>query len=324
MRIGIEFAPNVPVRDIVEYAKLAEKNDIEYLWLHDHYNDRNAYVILSQVATATKRINLGPGVTNTFTINPAVTASAIATLDEISEGRAILGIGTGDLSILSELGIPVQTPVARLRDGVEIIRQLFKAEKFSYKGKVFYVNDAGLKFKTRKDIPIYIGAQGPAMLKMAGEIGDGCIINASSPVDLKQSMNIVKLGFSEKRDFDMVAYTTFSIDKNENEAKRAVIPMVAFIVAGSPEGTLRRHTIPIEDIRKIKSAFYSGDYKSTFSAVTDQMIEAFSISGNPEDIKTKISLIKDIGITQLIAGDPVGPNKENSIKLIGKHVTGKF
>ena len=121
---GIEFVPNETVPTIINYCKFAEDNGLNYLWITDHYNNRNVFEMLALIAANTSRIKMGPGITNAFTQSPAVTASAICTIDEISNGRATLGIGPGDLSTLPKIGIPMETPVARLTEAVDIIKGL--------------------------------------------------------------------------------------------------------------------------------------------------------------------------------------------------------
>jgi len=93
MKFGIELVPNTKYYEIEFYAKLAEDSGFSHVWVTDHYNNRNVFAILSILARATNRVKIGTSVTNPFHMNPAVIASAIATINEISNGRAILGIG---------------------------------------------------------------------------------------------------------------------------------------------------------------------------------------------------------------------------------------
>jgi 5,10-methylenetetrahydromethanopterin reductase len=116
MKFGIEFLPNEPVDKIVKLVKLAEDVGFEYAWVTDHYDNKNVYVTLGLVAEGTETIKIGPGVTNPYVRNPAITASAIATIDELSNGRATLGIGPGDKASFDALGIEWTKPVSTLRN----------------------------------------------------------------------------------------------------------------------------------------------------------------------------------------------------------------
>ncbi|MDI6889104.1 MAG: 5,10-methylenetetrahydromethanopterin reductase [Methanocellales archaeon] len=316
---GIEFVPDIPVDALVSHCVLAENNGFDAIWITDHYNNRSVYATLALVAKRTKQVKLGPGVTNTYHIHPALTASAIATIDEISNGRAMLGIGAGDGSTLSSLGVQINKPVARLKEAVEIIRRLLNGDRITFNGKFFVVKDAKLTFK-RPNIPIYIGAQGPVMLKTAGAIGDGVLINASHPADFKYA--IPKVKESAPKDFDIAAYASFSVDKNAEEARKAARPAVAFIAAGSPPEVLERHNISPADVAPVKNALARGDFRAAFSSVTDQMIDAFSIHGTPDHCIQRVKKLFDLGVTQVVVGSPIGPDVPTSIKIIGEEIIG--
>ncbi|MCD1294469.1 5,10-methylenetetrahydromethanopterin reductase [Methanocella sp. CWC-04] len=318
---GIEFVPNVPTKELIKYCKYAEQNAIDFLWITDHYNNRNVFAELALIAAETERIKLGPGITNAFTASPAVTASAICTIDEVSDGRATLGIGPGDLSTLPKIGIPMETPVARLTEAVSIISKLWAGEAVSTPdNKVFKFAGAQLAYKPKqKKIPIYIGAQGEKMLETAGAIGDGVLINASNPKDFQYAVPIVKKTAGDKK-FDIAAYACFAIDKDSKKAKKAVLPVVAFIAAGSPVPVLQRHGLNLDAVNTIKAGLAKGDFKTAFGAVDDAMIEAFSIYGSPAELNEKIKNLVGMGVTQIVAGSPIGPDKNTSIRLVGKYV----
>ncbi len=327
MRVGIEFVPDIKYYELEYYAKLAEDNGFSDVWITDHYNNRNAYSILTLLAVKTDRMRLGVGVTNPYHINPALTASAIATINEISGGRAVLGIGPGDKATLERIGISWERPLTAVREAVEVIRKLHAGKRVSYKGRMFELREAKLSFKTGP-IPIYIGAQGPRMLSLAGEIGDGVLINASHPKDFEEAMKNVEKGLSRsgrsREDVDIVAYTSMSIDKDRKKARDAAKIVVAFIVYGSPQAVLDRHGLRAEDVDRVREALTKGDWPGVIKAVTDEMINAFSISGTPDDAVERIAELSKVGVTTVVAGSPIGPRKDKSIELIGKEVIPKF
>jgi 5,10-methylenetetrahydromethanopterin reductase len=318
---GIEFVPNVPTKELVDYCIFAEDNGLDYLWITDHFNNRYVFEMLALIADKTSRIKLGPGITNAFTSSPAVTASACCTVDEISNGRATLGIGPGDLSTLPKIGLAMETPVARLTEAVGVIKGLWSgAPVVTPDNKVFKFNGAALAFKPKgKTIPVYIGAQGEKMLETAGKIGDGALINASNPKDFAFAVPIIKKAAGEKK-FDIAAYTSFSINKDAKKAKGAVRPVVGFIAAGAPVPVLQRHGLDLNAVNTIKGGLAKGDFKTAFGAVSDAMIDAFSIYGTPDDMKAKIAGLEAAGCTQIVAGSPIGADKNQSIRLIGKYI----
>ncbi|MDD3421424.1 MAG: 5,10-methylenetetrahydromethanopterin reductase [Methanocellales archaeon] len=322
--LGIEFVPDMPLNDLVNHCVLAENQGFDAIWVTDHYNNRNVYATLALVAEKTKRVRLGPGVTNAYQIHPALTASAIATIDNISNGRAMLGIGAGDRTTLASLGIQMDKPVEKLKEAVEIIRRLLTGERLSFQGDFFRIEGAKLSLKCSEiPIPIYIGAQGPLMLRTASAIGDGVLINASHPLDFKYAVSQVQEG-SPKAGFDIAAYASFSVDLDEEKAKKAVVPVVAFIVAGSPAPVLERHDIDSTDVDAIKSALAKGDFRTAFRSVTNLMVDAFSIYGSPDHCIRRIKELHEIGVTQVVVGSPIGPDVPTSIKLIGEEIIGEI
>ena len=124
---------------------------------------------------------------------------------------------------------------------------------------------------------------------------------------------------------DVTAYACFSIDKDPAKAVNAAKVVVAFIVAGSPDLVLERHGISVDAKKQIGDAIAKGDFGALMGGlVTSQMIEAFAICGTPEDCMKRIKDLEAIGVTQIVAGSPIGPDKEKAIKLIGKEIIAKM
>ncbi|MEM4188204.1 MAG: 5,10-methylenetetrahydromethanopterin reductase [Candidatus Hadarchaeum sp.] len=316
MKFGIEFVPNEPIEKIVKLVKLAEDVGFEYAWITDHYNNKNVYETLALIAKGTETIKLGPGVTNPYVRSPAITASAIATLDELSNGRATLGIGPGDKATFDALGIEWVKPVSTIRDAIAMIRTLLAGEKTESGAQLM-----GVKAVQEK-IPVYMGAQGPMMLKTAGEIADGALINASNPKDFEAAVPLIKEGAEAAgkslSDIDVAAYTCCSIDEDAEAAANAAKIVVAFIAAGSPPPVFERHGLPADTGKKFGDLLGKGDFGGAIAAVDDALMEAFSVVGTPDEFIPKIEALAEMGVTQYVAGSPIGPDKEKSIKILGE------
>lgn len=328
MKFGIELVPNVKYFELEYYTKLAEDVNFEYEWITDHYNNRNVYSMLTLLALKTSTMRVSAGVANPYTLHPAVIASSIATVNEVAEGRAILGIAAGDKVTLDKIGFKWQKPLTRLKEAVEIIRQLLEGKTVDYNGEFFQLGGAKINFECG-DIPIYIGAQGPKMLKLAAELGDGVLINASNPKDFSEAQKSIESGLKgSKKDFDVAAYTSMSVDKDREKAREAAKIVVAFIAAGSPQVIFDRHNIDLEKIEKVKEAldlaFKKGEWKQINKTVDEQLLDAFSISGTPDDVIDNIEKLSREGVTQVVAGSPLGPNKKKAINLMGKQIISQF
>ncbi len=328
VKFGIEFVPEAPSSQVAYYSGLAERTGFEYVWITDHFNNRNVWVGMTNVSLLTNSIKVGTGVTNPYCVNPVVIASAIASLDELNNYRTILGLGPGDEVTLRNLGVERVKPLRGMRESVDIIRRLWKREEVSYEGKVFNVAKARLAFKVQRTPPIYLAAQGPLMTKLAGEIADGILINASHPKDYEIAKEHIESGAKKAGrnldEIDIAAYVSFAVDKKTQKAIDAAKIVVAFIVAGSIPMILDRHGIPKEEADQISGYLSKGKWGEAIGAVTPEMIDTFCVAGTPDEVIEKINSLMGAGVTQLICGSPLGKDIPKAIKLIGKSVMPAF
>ncbi|MCJ7794958.1 MAG: 5,10-methylenetetrahydromethanopterin reductase, partial [Methanoregulaceae archaeon] len=226
-----------------------------------------------------------------------------------------------------KIAIKGEKPVARLEEAVVQIRKLCAGEQVNKSGLVFFDYD-GAKLTgvnlpdKKKGVPIYIGAQGPKVLELAGRVGDGALINASNPKDFAIAIPIIKAACDKvgKKNFDIGAYTAMSIDQSEKKARNSAKIVAAFIAAGSPPDLLTRHGLNLDNVAKIKAALGKFDFKTVGELVGDKEIDAFTIAGTPEMVKVKCEALTKSGVTQIIFGSPLGPDMTNSIRLLGKYV----
>jgi 5,10-methylenetetrahydromethanopterin reductase len=326
---GIEFVPMELFWKTTYYTMQAEKLGYDSIWITDHFNNRNVYVSLSFIANYTDQIKLGPGVTNPYLIHPIITAQSVASLNEVAPGRVLCGIGAGDKTTLEMLGIKMKSPLTAMRESVELIKKQIDREKGAYEGKMFRaLPGSRFNFKVKSGIPIYIGAQGPKMLQLAGEIGDGALINASHPDDIERAVGLISKGATKAsktmEDVDVAAYTSFSIADKKKEAMKSVVPVVAYIVAGSPPFILEKHGISVEKADTIKSELANRNWGKAFGAVEPGMIDAFSICGDPDQCTEKINELFKTGVNHFITGSPLGPHKKEAINLFGHEVMPHF
>ncbi len=328
LKFGIEFVPSEPYWKTLYYAIQAEKRGFDHLWITDHFNNRNVYVTLTTAAIYTKKIKLGPGVTNPYLINPVMTAQSIASLNEIARDRVVLGIGAGDKTTLESAGVQMRRPLTAVRETIKIVRGMIEGKSITYEGKVFQAKGARFLFKPHGSIPVYVGAQGPKMLKMAGNIGEGVLINACHPKDVGYAVDQARKGIEEAgknmADVDIAAYTSFSVHKDLEKANKAAVPVVAYIVAGSPSIILQRHNINLRKAEEIREALKAAQWGQAFGAVSSRMIESFSVCGTPDMCVDRINQLLKSGISQFVVGSPIGPNVRKSIDLISDKIIAHF
>ncbi|PTD93951.1 5,10-methylenetetrahydromethanopterin reductase [archaeon SCG-AAA382B04] len=318
MKFGAELLPDKNLNKLDKFAYKLENNGFSQIWVADHFNNRNTYCVLTSIAKATDKVKIGPGVTNPYITHPAETASAIQTINEISNERALFGIGAGDKFTLNKIGLGWERPLGRIEEAIEIIKSLLAGKKVDFNGDFFELNNAKLDFGANNSkIPIYLGGQGPNMLKLAGEIADGVLINASNPEDIRFGIKQIEKSNS---DTEIAAHTSFSIGEDGEKAKEKAGNVVAFIVASVPESILERHNISKERAKKIAKEIKKGDYQKATSLVNKRMIEAFSVSGNVNGCIRQIDELKNAGADNVVLGSPIGYKKTRGIELIGKKI----
>lgn len=315
MKFSLELLPNEPIKDIIEIIQLAEDIGFENVWITDHYNNRDVFEVLSLAAYETSTIKMGSGVSNPYVRNPVTIAAATSTLNEISEGRAILGVGPGDKATMETLNLSWNKPVKTVKEAILDIRNLLNGETLEHGAFL-----SGTK-KIENHIPIYMAAQGPMMLKGSGEVADGCLINASNPKDFEIAIPLIKEGLLKSnksdKDFTFAAYTACSVDEDIVEAYNQSKIVVAFIMAGAPDVVLERHNISLDTANTVRTALSNHDFKTAVSLIDEDMINAFSVCGTPANIEDKINQMSTLGINEFVVGSPIGKDRVKSLKLLG-------
>ncbi len=319
IKFGVELVPNVSVDKILDLALIIENLNFNYLWITDHYMNRNAYIILSTILYKTSKIKLGVGISNPYTTHPAWLASLIGTLSEISNGRVALGLGSGDKTTLESIGISREKPLTTVKEALIIVKKLLSGDIVNFEGEVFKLRNAKLNFTPPK-VPIYIGAQAPKMLELAGQLGDGVLINASHPEIIQELLKHVKKGLEKSnrniKEIDITACTCISIDSDVEKAKKAVKPIIAFIIAGTRDEILIKYDINMSKVSSIREELSRGNIQKAVDYVDDDMISYFSITGNLNNCLERIKEILKREVSHIVFGSPLGPKKKDSLKML--------
>ncbi len=314
LKFSLELLPNEPICDIIKLIKIAEDINFDNVWITDHYNNRDVFEVLSLASYETSTIRMGSGVSNPYVRNPVTIAAASATLDEISNGRALVGVGPGDKATMETLNLTWQKPISTVQKAIRNVRTLLNNEQLE-SGAVL----SGIK-TVQDTIPIYMAAQGPKMLEASGVVADGTLINASNPKDFEIAVPLIKKGLEKSEvknsDFNFAAYTACSIDEDINTAYNQARIVVAYIIAGAPDIVLERHDISTDAGSEIKKALAAYDFKKAASLTSNDMVNAFSVCGTPEVINTKIEELESLGVNEFVVGSPIGKDRVKSLKLL--------
>ena len=194
VRKSINVIPEGPIAEIVDLAVHAERLGFDRVWVYDEgLATRDVYVVMAAIAAATDRIEIGPGITNPYTRHPGQTAAAIASLDELSGGRAFLGIGAGGSLTLDPLGIGRSRPLSAVRETIGVARALFEGGPVDHEGRTTTLRSASLSYG-RSDTEIWVAGRGPKMLAMGGELADGVMLDFIHKPDLGDAVELVRSG----------------------------------------------------------------------------------------------------------------------------------
>ncbi len=301
-RVGIAFSGGPNPAEIVDCAALAESLGYESAWVAEgHGGDQ--FATLSGCAMRTSTIQLGTAITSLYVRSIPTIAMAAASVDDLSEGRFILGIGSSHkVQVEPEHGVPYGKPLSRTRESVEIIRALLRDGVVQYQGETVQIENFDLWFTPRRaDLPIYVAAVFPKMTALCGEVADGIILTRSTLrtgawVKEKIAEGAALTGRDPSK-VDITSLLPTSVAKTRREALDAMRPGLAFYAGFFPRYNklIAEHGFPAE-AAAIAEAWARDDRKAAVGLVTDAMVDATSVAGTPEECREKIEAYRASGI----------------------------
>jgi F420-dependent oxidoreductase-like protein len=330
-RIGLMAdSPNFPAEwnSVMEKVRIADELGYDSIWLGESWG-YELFTSMADLVRVTKRIKIGAGIANIYSRTPALIASTIATLDQRSDGRMILGLGPSGANVIEHWhGVPFQKPVQRTREYVEIIRMILRGEKLVYHGEMFNL-ERGFKLRftpPRKDIPIYIAAMGPKNVVQSGEISDGVLPvywPANKWGELRSQLDEgARIAGRSAHSAAIAPYITSVIlseqdDENERAAARFTVasPLAYYIgrMGVYYAQMLTRNGFGAE-VETVQEAWKQG-MKSAIEAVPEELLDATSIVGTPQEIVAKLDKWVAAGVDEPILGIPGGSPDEAGEKL---------
>ena len=312
VRFGVGMAPVEPLKKVVATAKLAEELGFEYVVHADQRfaGEKDVFVTLAADALNTSRVKLGPCVSDPFSRIPALLAVAIASLDELSGGRAVLGLGAGG-SGFAQLHLERKHVNQAIREAIVMIKALLAGDVVNFDGQLFKLTDAQLKFTARRDIPIYLATRSPMNLELAGELADGALIATYVSKDqLKFAVDRVRAGAAKAgrklEDVKLISWVYTSISDDGHQAVENVRYFVTqAIINTAPDAypTILAGFHP--DLPAFLSKCRDGGREGIEAAykdrtyMTEDVIKRFSVAGTAEDCVAKIKEISSFGIDDI-------------------------
>ena len=301
-KIGIAFSGGLTATEIADCAERAEALGYESVWVAEgHGGDQ--FAILAACALRTRRIRLGTAISSVFVRTAPTIAMSAATVDELSGGRFVLGLGSSHrVQVGPEHGVEYARPLDRVRDTVAVVRTLLREGEVSHAGETVRIEQFALWFRPRRgDVPVYLSALFPKMTELCGEIADGVILTRSTLDTAAAARARIEAGAKRAgRDSAAIELTSLlpaSVAPDRDAAIAAARPGLAFYAGFFPRYNrlLAESGFP-DEAAAIAKAWAEGGTGAAARAVTDEMIAATSVAGTPAECRDRIAAYRDSGL----------------------------
>ncbi|MDC0003463.1 LLM class flavin-dependent oxidoreductase [Porticoccaceae bacterium] len=300
-------------REIKKLGKLADDLGYGTYWVSEDPFYRGPFTSMATIAAHTKNIRVGTNVINPVIRHPVSIAMEMAALDDVSEGRAVLGLAAGGKSWLQDkLNLSTQKPLTTLKETIDIFQPLIRGETVSYEGDRFNIADVKLIIPPyRPKLPLYLGARSPKSLQLCGEKCDGLVIGRGAmltPEYLSYMIENLKIGAEKSgrdiSDLDITLMMTLSLSDNDREArdrvKREILKsQLQILEFGAVKFT---GVLPDAFYEKLKASV--DGVGNPLDLITDDIIDSYAIAGDPERCKESIAKSVEAGINSFILVDP--------------------
>jgi len=320
-RVGLIFLDRPSLLEQVELAQYAEQQGFESVWVCETRLVRDAITPLAAFATKTNRIKLATGVVNNWTRTSGLMAMTLATLQELSGGRMMMGIGSYWDPLAFNQGIRRRKTLSAMREYVTVVRRLLNLETVTYEGEVVKVRDLRLDLghevpRSPKEVPIYIGATGPRMMELAGEIADGVFHNFFTSVGyLRESLQRVKTGAERAgrriQDIDMPQMMAVAMSQDAESARNTARYAIAMYMGQQPH-IAKASGVDEDVIQHIHDTMggwppREGGIESAMSLVGDDIVDLLCAAGTPEMCRQTVQKYLDNGASYPVLC-PLTPN----------------
>jgi len=317
------------IQEFLSLTELVDKTNFSRLWIQEG-DQRSALTLATLALRSTKRVKVALGVTSPVRRHPQILAIETATLNEISADRFILGLGVATGAIRN-YGMQME-PLPAMRDTFEIIRGLLADEtsEFSYTGRVFSTRRPQKPFRI-PNLPIFMGAIGPRMLDLVGEVADGLILTRRGCFSaeyqkyaIKQVSKSAKKHNRDASKIDFVGFYETSISEDEDLARQFVKRILGtYTIPESPPFVSNLAGIDEKEVQTVKQRYLEGDFEGAINAVTDKMVDVFAVAGTPSKCAEKLEQFSKTGLRTPILFIH-GPDKMKAAKLAAEHIIPKL
>ena len=316
MRVACSLGSLLSIDEVLQCSEIISKTKTDTIWVPETWGMEN-FSMLGAVSSKTSTQKIGSSIINIYSRSPSTIAMGAATIDSLSNGRLILGLGTSSIPIVESFhGSKFEKPLQRMKEYVEIIRLVLSGKQINYDGDIFKLNNFTLLIKPqRNEIPIYVAAINKKMVDLAWSIGDGVIFYLRPLNEMKET--ILKMESKKKIDVACQLITCVSND-SEEAIKRAKKTIAFYISVGEIYREFLAKSGYLSETKNIFEEFKKSGFKSNHEWVTDSMLKSLAICGTSEECKQQLNDFVDVGIDHpILQFNPIG-NTIDSFQLFKK------
>jgi len=310
MRLAYSLGSLLSVDQILDCASHLSKYHPDTIWIPETWGMEN-FSMLSMISQKVNSPKIGSSIINIYSRSPSLMAMGAATVDTISNGRLVLGLGTSSIPIVEDFhGMKFEKPVSRMREYVEIIRLVLSRKQVNYDGSFFKLKNFSLLIKPlRNHIPIYLAAVNQKMVELTWEIADGVIFYLRPISELKNT--IEKMQNKKKIDISCQLITCVSKD-SQKAIDRAKKTLAFYISVGEIYRNFLAKNGFQNETEEIFQEFEKSGLEHIHEFVSDSMIESLTICGDPQECLTKLNKFKDTGLDlPILQFNPIDDVKES-------------
>ena len=314
MRLSYSLGSLLTVNQILHCAKKLNQVKPDVIWIPETWGMEN-FSMLSASSSVNNFSKIGSSIINIYSRSPTQIAMGAATVDTISNGRLILGLGTSSKPIIENFhGTKFVNPLQRMREYVEIIRLCMSGEKINYTGQLFALENFSLLIKpSRRNIPIYLAAVNQKMIELTWEIGDGVIFYLRPKNEIKVTLKKMQA----KRKIDSTLQIITCVDKNSEKAVERAKKTIAFYIS---VGEIYRNFLANNgyknEIENIYDEYNKSGLKNNYNFVPDRMVKDLCICGTPNEASQQLNEFQETGIDlPIIQFNPID-DVESSFDLL--------
>ena len=292
--------------DLTQYGGIAEAAGFESLWVTERYFHEETFSMLGFLAAATQHIKLGLGVANPYTRNPALLAMASATLDRISGGRFLLGLGRSERFVIRDrMGIPYNNPLSTLEEAVAVIGDLLAGERVKPAEGRSRLGNIRLATKPiQEKLPIYLAAIGPKALRLAGTIADGVLLNAYTPTGyvryaVKEVREAAEKAGRDPDSIDIACMLVVRLTDDPASIWSGLKQRIARLLEEPRVGEilLEKGGFDGSILGPLRAAGQKADAgQSAASLISDEMVDSFYLVGGESRCKDRIAQYREAGV----------------------------